>query len=167
MTNKPEILALLRDEFDRWEALLNNLTPEQITAPNFVSSWSIKDVLAHLMAWQLRSIARLEAAVLDNEPEFPSWSLELDPDFVDNPDQLNAWLFRFYRDDSWTSIHQGWKAGFQRFLELGQAIPENDLLDPKRFHWMNGQPLILVLQSSYDHHHAEHLEPLLALLRQS
>jgi hypothetical protein len=164
MHTKSEILALLREEFDRWEALLNSLPPAQITAPNGISGWSIQDTLAHLMAWQLRSIARLEAAQLNNEPEFPHWPLELDPDFVEDPDQLNAWLHEFYRGDSWPSIHQAWQAGFRRFLELGQAIPEADLLDPHKYPWMNGQPLILVLQSSYDHHHVEHLEPLLAQL---
>ena len=31
MTSKPEILALLRSEFDRWEEVLNGLSEEQIT----------------------------------------------------------------------------------------------------------------------------------------
>jgi len=166
MITKSEILALLRAEFDRWEGLLNTLTEEQITAPNFISSWSIQDTLAHLMAWQTRSIARLEAAQFDRDPEFPLWPLDLDPGFVDDPDPLNAWLFKRYHTESWPAIHQAWQAGFQHFLDLGQAVPENDLLDPHRFPWMQGQPLILVLQSSYDHHHLEHLEPLLALLSQ-
>jgi hypothetical protein len=167
MNTKPEMLTQLQSEFDRWEQLLNTLRLEQITAPNFISSWSIQDVLAHLMAWQMRSIARLEAASFDREPEFPHWPLELDPDFVEDPDQLNAWLYKLYHADSWPSIHQAWQSGFRHFLELARAIPEADLLDPHRFPWMNGQPLMLVLQSSYDHHHLEHLEPLLARLQQS
>ena len=47
---------------------------------------------------------------------------------------------------------------------IGRAIPEKDLLDPKRYPWMSGQPLLEVLQSSYEHHHVDHLQPLLALL---
>jgi hypothetical protein len=167
MNSKSEMLALLAEEFDHWERLLNALTEAQITAPNFIGGWSIQDILAHLMAWQMRSIARLEAAQLNNEPEFPRWPVELDPDFVDDPAQLNAWLYNFYHTESWPSIHQAWQAGFRRFLELGQALPETDLLDPKRYHWMNGQPLIMVLQSSYNHHHVEHLESVLALLHQA
>jgi len=166
MNTKSEILAMLRDEFDRWEKLLNDLTPQQITAPNFISSWSIQDTIAHLMAWQMRSIARLEAASLNRDPEFPRWPLELDPDFLDDPDQINAWIVKLYHDETWPGIHQAWKTGFEHFLELGQALPEKDLLDPKKYPWMQGQPLMLVLQSSYDHHHVEHLEPLLALLHQ-
>jgi hypothetical protein len=167
MTTKSEMLALLKDEFDRWEELLQGLTVEQITAPNFISNWSIKDVLAHLMAWQARSIARLEAAQLNKDPEFPHWPAQLDPDLVDDPDQVNAWIQSTYRDDPWSAVHRSWSAGFQHFLQLAQAIPEADLLDPHKYPWMQGQPLMVVLQSSYDHHHLEHLEPLIALLRRS
>jgi len=167
MPTKSEILAMLRSEFDHWEEVLNSLSLEQITAPNFISDWSIQDTIAHLMAWQTRSIARLEAARLDKEPEFPSWPVLPVPDPGDNSDEINAWIYETYRDQHWSGIHTAWKAGFQRFMELGQAIPEKDLLDPQRFAWMEGQPLAVVLQSSYEHHHVDHLEPLLVLLRPS
>ena len=165
MNRKQEILAILQDEFDRWEKVLNKLSPEQINAPKFISEWSIKDTLAHLMAWQMRSIARMEAALLDKEPRFPNWPVDPEPDPGDNSDEINAWIYATYHDQPWSSIHPAWSTGFQRFLELGQAIPEKDLLDPKRYAWMEGQPLLAVLQSSYEHHHVDHLEPLLALLR--
>ena len=54
MTTKSEILTLLQSEFDRWEDVLNGLGKAQIIAPNFIANWSIKDTLAHLMAWQAR-----------------------------------------------------------------------------------------------------------------
>jgi hypothetical protein len=167
MNNKSEMLTLLQDEFNRWEALLDSLSQPQISAAHFIGSWSIKDVLAHLMAWQTRSIARLEAARMDRDPDFPRWPVEVDPDLLDDPEQTNTWIQKTYRDTAWPDIHRSWVAGFQRFLQLAQAIPEQDLLEPKRYHWMSSQPLMAVLQSCYDHHHVEHLEPLLAALNQS
>jgi hypothetical protein len=164
MNSKLEILTMLQEEFDRWEEILNSLSTEQIIAPNFISNWSIKDTLAHLMAWQTRSIACLEAALVDKEPEFPRWPVQPEPDPLDNSDEINAWIYATYQDQPWSGIHPAWIAGFQRFLELGRAIPEKNLLDPKRYTWMAGQPLLVVLQSSYDHHHLEHLEPLLIRL---
>jgi len=167
MTTKPEILAMLQDEFDRWEELLNGLSEEQIIAPNFISDWSIKDTLAHLMAWQSRSIARLEAAQSNKEPVFPHWPVQPEPDPADNSDEINAWIYETYHDLPWSSIYRAWSTGFLHFLELSQSIAEKDLLDSKRYPWMQGQPLALVLQSSYEHHHVDHLEPLLVLLRQN
>ena len=117
------------------------------------------------MAWQTRSIARLEAALANKEPDFPRWPVQPLPDPGDNSDEINAWIYQTYREEPWSVVHQSWRTGFLRFLELAQAIPEKDLLDPKRFPWMQGQPLLAVLQGSYEHHHIDHLEPLLALLR--
>ena len=45
-------------------------------------------------------------------------------------------------------------------------IPEQDLLEAGKYPWLEGHPLLLVLQASYEHHE-EHLHPLLlAWLRQ-
>ena len=56
MNMKDHILTALREQFNRWEKLLASMSDEQITAPHLPSNWSIKDVIAHLRAWQQRSI---------------------------------------------------------------------------------------------------------------
>lgn len=165
MNMKEHVLTALREEFNRWEALLASLREEQITAPHLPSNLSIKDVIAHLRAWQQRSIARLEAAVLNREPEFPKWLPGLDPDAEDTTDQINAWIYETYREQPRSEVHQNWREGFLRFLELGAAIPEKDLLDAGRYPWLKGYPLAFILLASYDHHQ-EHLEALLAWLRE-
>ena len=57
MNMKEHILAALREQFDRWEALLGGMAEERITAPQTTSEWSVKDVIAHLWAWQQRSLS--------------------------------------------------------------------------------------------------------------
>ena len=73
MSEKQQILKLLSEEFDRWEAQLAGLSEAQITAPVLPPYLSIKDVIAHLMAWQQVSIARLEAAQANTAPVYPGW----------------------------------------------------------------------------------------------
>jgi len=159
------LLAARREEYDRWEKLLIRLSDEQITSPLLPSNWSVKDVIAHLWAWQQRSIARLEAARFNREPEFPNWLEELDPDSDGGTDRINAGIYATYRDKPWSTVHQDWREGFLRFLELGSALSEKDLLE-KEYTWFKGYPLYVILASSYAHHQIEHLEPLLARLRQ-
>jgi hypothetical protein len=166
MNDKKQILTMLKDEFNRWEELLASLSEAQITAPQLPSNLSIKDVIAHLRAWQQISVARMEAALHNREPVFPGWPAELAPESEDGPDQTNAWIYETYREQPWSSVHGDWREGFLRFLELGEAIPETDLLDAEKYSWMAGQPLSLIFLSSYEHHHIDHLEPLLAWLRQ-
>lgn len=165
MNMKEHVLAALREEFNRWEELLANMSEEQITTPLLPSNLSTKDVIAHLRTWQQRSIARLEAALFNREPEFPKWLAELDPDSEGSTDQTNAWIYETYREQPWSKVHQNWREGFLRFLELGAAFSEEDLLE-KGYPWLKGYPIAIVLLSSYSHHQVEHLEPLLAWLRE-
>src|SRR4029453_15265119 len=141
MNDKQSILIALREEFNRWEALLASLGEEQITAPQLSDNWSIKDVIAHLRAWQQRSIARLEAALHHREPVYPAWPEQFDPEVEAQPHDLNAWLYAAYRDQPWSSIHRDWSEGFRRFLELAEKIPEKDLLDASKYTWLEGYAL--------------------------
>lgn len=166
MNDKQQILTTLREEFNRWEEVLASMSEEQITAPHLPSNLSIKDVIAHLWAWQQRSIARLEAALLDREPDFPRWPAEFDPEPEGEPHEMNAWIYETNREKPWSRVYGDWRAGFLRFLELGEAIPEKDLLEAGRYAWLEGEPLSIVYAGSYEHHHVDHLEPLLAWLRQ-
>ena len=152
MNMKEHILSALKEQYDRWESLLAGLSEEQITTPHLPSIWSTKDVIAHLRAWQQRSIARVEAASLDRAPGYPLWLPELDPDSEGNTDQINDWIFETHREQPWSKVHLDWKEGFLRYLQLAQLIPEKDLLDTSRYPWMDGRPLAFSLLSSYDHH---------------
>ena len=162
MSEKTQLLNMLKDEFSRWEELLARLSEEQITAPLPSSDLSIKDGIAHLRAWQQVSIARLDAALQNKDPEFPGWLAGQHPESDENRDEYNERIYQAYRGHSWSSVHSAWKEGFLRFLELAQAIPEADLLATGRYAWLKEYPLSAVLLGSYGHHE-EHLEPLLAL----
>ncbi len=164
MPDKSELMESLANEFLSWETV-TNLSEGQITAPFDSSGWSIKDVVAHLWAWQQRSIARLKAAQLDRKPEFPAWSPEIDPNSEEATDQINAWFYQTYHDLPWSSVHQAWKDGFLQFLELAAAIPKKDFFDTTKYPWLEGYSLSDVLLGSYEHHH-EHLEPLVRQLAQ-
>ncbi len=164
MYMKQHILGALQEEFNHWEELLAGLNEMQRTRPLVPSNMSIKDDLAHLWAWQQRSIARVEAAIHDREPEFPVWPDTLDPNSEDATDQINAWVYESYRNEPWAAVYAQWREGFLRFLAGAKAISEKDLLDSGKYPWLGGYPLALIFLASYDHHH-EHLEHVLNWLQ--
>ena len=163
MNMRDHILVAMEEQLQGWEELLASLGDEQIKAPLLPSDWSIKDVIVHLWAWQQRSNARLDAALLNREPVFPAWIPDLNPDANGSPDQTNAWIYETYRELSWSEVVQNWRAGYLRLLKLGSGFSEKDLLDGGRYPWLEGYSLALVLLASYDHHQ-EHYEKLLAWL---
>ncbi len=159
MNGKTKLITMLKDEFNRWEELLADLNEEQIIATHLDFKMSIKDVLAHL---QQRSVAKMEAAQHNKEPEYPDWPGELNPESED-VDLINAWIYEKYHGLPWSDVHQEWKERYLRFLELAETIPEKDLLDTERYPWLGGYALSAVLIGSYEHHQ-EHLEDLPARL---
>lgn len=160
---KDHILAALREEFEQWLDLLGSLSEEQWSTHMSAGQWSIKDVLAHLYVWQQRTLARSEAARLDLLPELPEWEVLGDPDAEGMADQVNAWIYSIYHNQSWSWIYQLWRDNFQKGLESASAIHERDLLDGGRYAWLNGTSMAMVLVASYDHHQ-EHLEKITAWL---
>lgn len=157
MNMKEHILAAMREQFDRWEELLASLNEEKIIAPKFDLDWSIKDVMAHLWAWQQISIARMEGGLQDQEPDYPEWIVESIENWAEDADQVNALTFARYHEKSWSEIYGNWRIGFLRFMDLGSQLSERDLLDGDRYSWLNGYSLAFILVASYDHHQ-EHLE---------
>jgi len=165
MKDKPQLIEELKNEFNRWEELLTSLDEEQILTILLPSRLSIKDLIAHLYAWQQVSIAQLEAALQNIEPGQPKWLAGRGPESDTDREFYNERIYLSFRDQPWALVHETWKTGFLHFLELAEAIPETELLETGKFRWLRETALSDVLLSSSDHHH-EHLELVLGWLRQ-
>ncbi len=163
--SKRELVKRLEAEFERWKKLLDGLSEQQVVGREMPSELSIKDVVAHLMAWQQLSVARLEAAINNAEPRYHLGPEGLDPDADENVDRINAWIHETYANEPWSTIYWLWREGFQRFIELSKAMPEEAMMQPARYTWLRDAPLARVLISSYEHHHDEHYKPLVQWLR--
>jgi hypothetical protein len=163
MNMKSHILAALREQLEAWEATLARLGEAAIVARAVPSDWSIKDELAHLWAWQQRTLARVEAARLDREPEFPAWPFDPNDESEEGTERINTWIYETNRDLPWSSVHQNWRDGFHRTLDAAERISERDMLDSGRYAWLNGHAIAVFLLGTYDHHQ-EHFEKLSARL---
>jgi len=151
MSMKDHILLAMKELFEKWENSLSLLKEEQVTKKLGDSDWTIKDNLAHLWAWQQRTLARVEAAGEDREPVMPAWANTPDFNQVD-VDVINARIYESNRNKSWNEVHQNWKEGFQRLLDAASKVGERDMLDAERFAWLKDYSLAHFLLSSYDHH---------------
>ncbi len=165
MNDKGQILTALNEIFKRWQELLDSLSEEQISAPLLPSTWSVKDIVAHLWAWQQASVARAEAALRYKEPNYPEWCKIMGPDPEEDVDRTNAYLYKINRDGPWSRVYADWKAQFSRYLELTGQIPEKDLVQPGRYTWMGKYTLSASLMGSLDHHR-EHFDTVSTWLRE-
>jgi hypothetical protein len=165
MNHKQQILNELTEIFNRWQELIASLREEQITALLVPSDWTVKDVVAHMWAWQQGSVARMQAALHDREPDYPRWWEILGPDPEEDVDRTNAWIYEANLDKPWLGVYADWNAQFQRYLELTRQVPEKDFFEPGKYPWMGTYALAASTMGSLEHHQ-EHYETLLAWLRE-
>jgi hypothetical protein len=166
MTDKQQILKELAETFNQWVELLASLSEEQIAEPLLPSDWTVKDVIAHLWFWQQASIARMEAALHDKEPEYPEWWELFGPDPNEDVDRTNAWNYERNKDKSWPLVYADWSAQFQHYRELAGQLPEKDLLKPGRYTWMGDYALSASSMGTLEHHR-EHYDTLRIWLREN
>lgn len=182
MQSKHQTLTALKDELQHWETLLASLPEEQIIAPllpvheslrDLVEhnpapkshppyNLSVKDIVAHLHTWQKGSLACAEAALHHHAPRYPAFPPGLNPDNEDDIDRINAWIYETHREQPWSTVYQNWHETYRRLLEYGEAISEEDWHPVGKFPWLPHYPLSRVFEASYEHHHDDHLVPLLA-----
>jgi hypothetical protein len=163
--NKQRIISALDQVFHRWQELIASLSQEQIEQPLIPSQCTLKDVMAHLWAWQQGSVARAQAALKDVYPDYPDWWKACGPDPNEDVDRTNVYIFAANKDKDWENVLKNWKEQFTHYLELLRQIPEADLMQRGRYAWMGTYALADSANGSLDHH-LEHYEDLSAWLKE-
>ncbi|HET8843665.1 MAG TPA: ClbS/DfsB family four-helix bundle protein [Ktedonobacteraceae bacterium] len=131
--NKAELLAIIQDGFKQFEALLASLPEEQMTIPGVNGSWSVKDNLAHLAAWQNYQAARMQSALDGTEPPDPAPGRETE-------DDVNEYFYERDRQLPLVEVLAEFRASYQRVLAVTQAMSWEMLNGP--FPWYdNNAPI--------------------------
>lgn len=148
----------LREDLDR---IIAEAGEERMEQPGSFGEWTFKDLIAHLTGWRLVTAARLEAGLSGEEPVFP-WPARLDEahDLDDGDvDEINRWFFEANRNKPLADVLRESNETFERVERAIIALPEDDLLMPERFAWVNwtGDGLgPAVVRGTYSHYHQDH-----------
>ena len=159
------VIRQLKAEFAAWQLLVSRLentgSTEKIATPDRLA----KDVLAHLTAWQIISVARLNAAIEGADPGFPTWFGQADPDTQNDLDAVNETIYQIYRRKDWADIRQEWATRFEGLIKLTRTLPADDLCQVDRYPWLPGYPLLAVLKGTLEHHVEHRIEVEKSLLK--
>ncbi|NOT03577.1 MAG: ClbS/DfsB family four-helix bundle protein [Anaerolineales bacterium] len=147
-TTKPQIIETAQKERAALEELLATLTPEQMTKPNVIGEWAVKDVLSHLFEWEGMVMKWYAEGVKGKIPAVPSEEYN----WGQLP-QLNQAIFLKHRDKPLAEILKTLKASYQKILKTIEAIPETDLFTRKIFKWANNNPLAAYFVSATSSHY--------------
>ena len=119
---KTRLIQLLDLSRSFQQQLIADLTPAERNATGTWEEWSIKDELAHVVAWQFNSLARM-SALLQAEPV---------PDFGDF-EAINQAVYRTNHERPLAEIVAEADRAHVDLVNLIDASSEADLSEPARF----------------------------------
>ena len=147
--NKAELLRELQQEYQNWQALLDQIGPARMDQPGVAGAWSIKDIVAHLTGWRRRTVGRLQALQRGQPEPAPPWPAHLQTD-----DDINAWIYQSRQSYSVSEVLDESHQVFQQLLAVIESLPEDVLAEVHRLPWMEGQPFNAA--EFFAHFHEEH-----------
>lgn len=160
--DKLKLLDLIQTEYDFVKRTLSLMSSEQMLQPGAsYGEWSVKDVVAHLAAWQNRFLGWFAASQRGETPELPA------PGYTwEDLNRLNEQTRLADKDRPLDKVLSDFHASYEQIVEVVEAHSEEDLFDPDLYEWTSEQsPLwMYVAHNTYLHYyaHIEHVREWLA-----
>jgi hypothetical protein len=147
-TSKNEILETVQKERVALEDLLTTLTSEQMTQPNLIGEWAVKDVLAHLLEWEGMVMQWYETGKKGKTPAVPSAQYN----WGQLP-ALNQAIFLKHRDMPLKEIQKTFNTSYKKIMKTIESIPEKELFTRKVYPWTNNNLLAAYFVSATSSHY--------------
>ena len=116
---KSELLHVLQEKYQKWEALLDQVGLTRMDQPGVNGDWSMKDIVAHLTGWNRWLVDRLQAAHSGAPEPPPPW-----PAHLQSEDEINAWIYESNRGRSVREVLDGTQQVFQQLLAVIEDLPD-------------------------------------------
>jgi hypothetical protein len=140
-----ELIAALQTAGTEMESLLAQVGDARLAEPGVSEAWSVKDLLAHITAWEERILAWMDALAANTTPKPAGWSKDW------TEEQINEWIFESNQARTATDIVTRWRDVHQSVLNAAQILPEATLFDQK-IEWLNNGSLAdSIPGNSYEH----------------
>lgn len=136
---KSELLERVRASHAKLIAALEGLTPEQSTRTGLNSQWSVKDALAHIVAWEREgadAIRQMRQGTYERRP--------FDKEAID---RFNAAAVESRREQAMGEVRREFDATHEAFVNLLAALPEEVDERSGIYKFTEGVAI---------HHHAQH-----------
>jgi uncharacterized protein (TIGR03083 family) len=145
---KLELVDQIRSERQRLEAQLAALTPARMLQPGACGAWSVRDVLAHISAWERRMLAWNTSHLRGEPPEVPQpWDIE----------RMNAEAHARTKDRPLAEVLEEFRQSYQAALAQTESLSEALLLRVAADTWPLG-PLWTGVAANMNWHYKEHRE---------
>lgn len=147
-TDKAQLLTAMQREHAALEKTLTGLTPEQLTAPSQALGYAVKDILAHLYAWEQLCLEWYAAGLHGQTPALPAPGYN----WAQIP-ALNQQIYKQYCSRPLEEILGLFQASYCQMLATVESIAEADLYTPGHYAWTKKNTLATYFISASSSHY--------------
>ena len=150
---KSELLNRLREKYQQWEALLEEIGPARMDQPGVNGEWSMKDLVAHLTGWHGRQLDTLRAAQRGEPEPTPHW-----PEHLQTEDEINSWIYESNHGRSLHEVLGEMRRVFQELFAVIEGLPDDvriEKIEPEFYLvWVDDNRYLP--GEFFDHFHDDH-----------
>lgn len=147
---KSDLLDVINTERAQLESLFEGLTAAQMVAPGVEATWSIKDILAHIAAWERLAYDRIHAAVSGDPLKFPLIHGDADVD------KFNAEVYEQHKELPLEEIEAEFQNAYQAFMAQIETLDDGFFSRPLPFDWAGKLTAQVVISANTHWHYVEH-----------
>ena len=166
-TSKEELLARMREGREDWDAVLARVPAAAMTRLTLSEGWSVKDLVAHVMAYERWTAAQIRGAATGQPPtnlqQFGTADVPGDIDEM-SLDERNAAIWALYRDRPTAEVLDLARQAFDDLVGAIEGLPEETVTAPGAQGWTGGVALVAIVPKQSYEHYRQHLPDLLATI---
>lgn len=156
-SDKQTLLDLMELHRAAWDDLISQFSKDHLVEPGAIGDWSVKDVIAHVAAYEDWTAEQMEATrqgEVVSQEDFEAMGAEGWYD-VDN---RNGWLYAQMKDVPLEQVLAQSEQAFNRLLQAVDSTSDEDLQVPQW--WTNGRALIDTIPGQTYEHYDQHMDAL-------
>jgi hypothetical protein len=150
--NQSELLESIQTGYALFKALLIQVPTDQLALAGVAGQWSVKDIVAHIVVHEQRMIAWVSATLHGESLAGPQpYDMPEEPLAI-----VNEQIYQENRDRQWEDLISDLETTHAQSLALIQQASEADLIDPRHFKLLGGEPLWAAVAANTFEHYEEH-----------
>jgi hypothetical protein len=147
-SDKTRLLTDIKTEHQRLENYLELLIEADMLRTGVVGDWSVKDLLAHLTAWEQLFLSWYQAG-LTNTTVRPS-PVGMGRTAID---EINQSVYAENKSKPLAQVLEEFHASYRQTLALVESIPEDDIFGQQRFAWTGKHTLADYVTGNTSNHY--------------
>ncbi|TVR75294.1 MAG: ClbS/DfsB family four-helix bundle protein [Sphaerobacteraceae bacterium] len=153
-TGAEEVLEDVHAARAEIEAIIEELSPEQMTQATDEGGWAIKDHLIHIAEWQNRAIG-----IFENRTSWESLEIDEETYRSSDIDSINDIIFKRHQNRDLKSVLTEFRKSQERVVLTLEQLNEDDLERPTPTHIRDEYPrLIDLIEANFAGHDRDHVE---------